>query len=244
MRILLTNDDGIDGEGLWALFDALSPEHEVWVIAPDSNRSAVSNGITLAKNLVLTKIRERVYSSSGLPADCVSTGLLGNLISGGVDIVLSGINRGANLGTDIVYSGTAAAARQAVLVGVPGIAFSVESPNDDYKYLALADFAKKNLLTLKNICKSGEFLNINALSADSYKGVQFTGVSVRKYKDTVKVFADDSGVLKSSLSGGTVLSHGDFSSDFSAVENGNISVSRVIAEPVCAENEIEAEWVL
>ena len=244
MRLLLTNDDGIDGEGLWALYDALSAEHEVWVIAPDSNRSAVSNGITLSKDLCVKKIKEHVFTSSGLPADCVSTGLLANIVEGKIDMVLSGINRGANLGTDIVYSGTAAAARQAAIFGVPGVAFSIESPKEEYRYEALAKFAKQNLPTLRGLYVAGEFLNINALSADSYKAVQFTSVSVRKYKDTVKVFADDSGILRSRFVGGSVTSQGTVCSDFRAVENGNISITRVLAEPVSADNEINAKWLL
>ena len=114
MKLLLTNDDGIDGEGLQILAQTLKKEHDVWIIAPDSNRSAVSNGITISRSLNIKQVDEKTFTSSGLPADCVLTGIYSNLIPSNVDMVLSGINRGFNLGTDIVYSGTAAAARQAV----------------------------------------------------------------------------------------------------------------------------------
>ena len=186
MRLLLTNDDGIDGEGLQILAQTLKKEHDVWIIAPDSNRSAVSNGITISRSLNIKQLGEKTFTSSGLPADCVLTGIYSNLIPSNVDMVLSGINRGFNLGTDIVYSGTAAAARQAVILGIPALALSVESVNSEWKYKALADFTLKNLDTLKKLYTPDVFLNINALSLDSYKDVQFTNVSSENIKTLLK----------------------------------------------------------
>lgn len=244
MRLLLTNDDGIDGEGLQVLARTLRKEHDVWVIAPDSNRSAVSNGITISKDLCIKQIDERTFTTSGLPADCVLTGIYSNLIPQNVDMVLSGINRGFNLGTDIVYSGTAAAARQAAIMGFPAVAFSIQSDTAEYKYQALADFALKNLNTLKSLYTPDVFLNINALSLDNYKAVQFTNVSVRKYKDTVKVIKTASGEMESSFEGGTAITTGNENSDYNAVRKGNISITRVIAEPVSLDNEISAKFLL
>ena len=244
MRLLLTNDDGIDGEGLQVLARTLRKEHDVWVIAPDSNRSAVSNGITISKDLCIKQIDERTFTTSGLPADCVLTGIYSNLIAQNVDMVLSGINRGFNLGTDIVYSGTAAAARQAAIMGFPAVAFSIQSDTEEYKYQALADFALKNLNTLKSLCAPDVFLNINALSLDNYKAVQFTNVSVRKYKDTVKVIKTASGEMESSFEGGTAITTGNENSDYNAVRKGNISITRVIAEPVSLDNEMSAKFLL
>lgn len=244
MRLLLTNDDGIDGEGLQVLARTLRKEHDVWVIAPDSNRSAVSNGITISKDLCIKQIDERTFTTSGLPADCVLTGIYSNLIAQNVDMVLSGINRGFNLGTDIVYSGTAAAARQAAIMGFPAVAFSIQSDTAEYKYQALADFALKNLNTLKSLYTPDVFLNINALSLDNYKAVQFTNVSVRKYKDTVKVIKTASGEMESSFEGGTAITTGNENSDYNAVRKGNISITRVIAEPVSLDNEMSAKFLL
>ena len=244
MRLLLTNDDGIDGEGLQVLARTLRKEHDVWVIAPDSNRSAVSNGITISKDLCIKQIDERTFTTSGLPADCVLTGIYSNLIPQNVDMVLSGINRGFNLGTDIVYSGTAAAARQAAIMGFPAVAFSIQSDTAEYKYQALADFALKNLNTLKSLYTPDVFLNINALSLDNYKAVQFTNVSVRKYKDTVKVIKTASGEMESSFEGGTAITTGNENSDYNAVRKGNISITRVIAEPVSLDNEMSAKFLL
>ncbi len=244
MRLLLTNDDGIDGEGLQVLARTLRKEHDVWVIAPDSNRSAVSNGITISKDLCIKQIDERTFTTSGLPADCVLTGIYSNLIAQNVDMVLSGINRGFNLGTDIVYSGTAAAARQAAIMGFPAVAFSIQSDTAEYKYQALADFALKNLNTLKSLYTPDVFLNINALSLDNYKAVQFTNVSVRKYKDTVKVIKTASCEMESSFEGGTAITTGNENSDYNAVRKGNISITRVIAEPVSLDNEMSAKFLL
>jgi len=244
MRLLLTNDDGIDGEGLQILAQTLKKEHDVWIIAPDSNRSAVSNGITISRSLNIKQLGEKTFTSSGLPADCVLTGIYSNLIPSNVDMVLSGINRGFNLGTDIVYSGTAAAARQAVILGIPAVALSVESVNGEWKYKALADFTLKNLDTLKKLYTPDVFLNINALSLDSYKDVQFTNVSVRKYKDTIKVTNTDSGDMVSSFEGGTAITTGCNNNDYEVVQRGNISISRVIAEPVSLDNEIAVKFLL
>src|SRR5574344_374949 len=148
MKLLLTNDDGYDADGIQTLAACLSRDNDVYVIAPDRNRSAVSNGITWMKEpLKFVRHSENVYSCSGLPADCVIAGLSGELLPFMPDAVISGINKGANIGTDIIYSGTAAAARQAVLYGIPGIALSIESSDDVWKYRALARFAADNLET-------------------------------------------------------------------------------------------------
>ena len=216
----------------------------MWIIAPDRNRSAVSNGLTMNRELEIKRISEKVFTSSGLPADCVSTGVFSNLVPDRIDMVLSGINKGPNLGTDIVYSGTAAAARQAVLLGIAGVAFSVHSKTDEFKYQALADFALKNLAKLKELYTPGIFLNINALSLDKYKAVQFTNVSVRKYKDTVKVINTNSSDMRSSFEVGAVETQGAENSDYAVVEKGNISITRVIAEPVSLDEKIKANFLL
>lgn len=247
MHVLITNDDGIDGEGLKVLADCLSKKNDVWVIAPNCNRSAVSNGITINKTLQLKKHGEQIYSSSGLPADCVIEALCSNITGCKIDVVISGINRGANLGTDIIYSGTAAAARQASVLGYPGIALSIDSDSEDYKYDALANFVEKNLQKLCELYKPGYFLNINAFSLSSYKGVQFTDISSRKYKDYVVIEksanSDSDNIFDCFLHGGEVDSLGGNKSDYSSVRSGMISISRVLSEPIADKiNCNELEW--
>ena len=127
MTILLTNDDGIQAKGINVIAERLIKDgHEVYVVAPDSNRSAVSHHITIWNVNTLKNQGENRWSCSGYPSDCVCVGLESNLFDFKFDVVVSGINQGANMGTDIIYSGTCGAARQAVLNGVPGIALSVD----------------------------------------------------------------------------------------------------------------------
>jgi 5'-nucleotidase len=246
MKLLLTNDDGYNAEGINILAQHLLHDNDVCVFAPDRNRSAVSHCITMNEPLKIIQRSERVYSCSGVPVDCVVAGIRGNFLPFMPDAVISGINRGANVGTDIVYSGTAAAARQAVLYGVPGIALSVESQNDIWKYDAMADFAAKNIHQLVSLsCVAGNsieksikqciFVNVNALSDDSYKGVCFADeLSFREYRDTVKMINAPDGCNYSFFCGGSIISHGGIGCDFAACSKGYIVVSRIYAEPQSA----------
>ncbi|MCI1209303.1 MAG: 5'/3'-nucleotidase SurE [Treponema sp.] len=250
MNLLLTNDDGIDGDGLHVLADRLSRTNQVWIIAPSQNRSAVSNGITMGAPLKLKKITDRTYTCSGLPVDCVVTALKSDILPFRPDAVISGINRGANIGTDILYSGTAAAARQAVLYTVPGIALSVESRNNVWQYDALADFAANNMENLVKLCEvtprgkasadtKGIFVNVNALSAASYKGVRMTTLATREYRDTVHLCNAPDGNIYSFFFGGDIVSWGAGTSDSAAVDDGYISVSRVYAQSVPAPDVVD-----
>ena len=123
MKILVTNDDGVRADGLAMLAAQLGDLGEVWVVAPDRERSAVGHSFTLHEPLRVVKLAERTYSVSGTPADCVYLGVLE--LCRGADLVLSGINHGYNLGADIFYSGTVAGAVEAALRGVPAIAVSM-----------------------------------------------------------------------------------------------------------------------
>ncbi len=242
MKLLITNDDGVGAEGIRVLADVLSAENEVWVIAPDRNRSAVSHCITMHEPLRIRKLGERTYSCSGVPVDCVVTGLRSGITGGPPDAVLSGINRGSNLGTDLLYSGTAAAARQAVLYGVPGIALSIQTHDGVWRYGGLARFAAKNLQKLIDLTRTTKsdgipdgvcaFVNVNADSRESYDGVETAEeISFREYRDTVKLVEGPDGDTYSFFSGGSIVSHGGDSSDYRIYKKGFISVACVCAEP-------------
>ncbi|MEA5098360.1 MAG: 5'/3'-nucleotidase SurE, partial [Burkholderiaceae bacterium] len=123
MRILISNDDGYLAPGIIALTEALTAIAEVFVVAPDSNRSASSNSLTLERPLFVIKAQENVYHVNGTPSDCVHIALTG-LLPWKPDLVVSGINQGQNMGEDTLYSGTVAAATEGYLFGVPSIAFS------------------------------------------------------------------------------------------------------------------------
>ncbi len=241
MRILVTNDDGLFSEGIRALADCLRARHEVWVVAPESNRSGVSHGITMYGRLSFARKGEREFSSSGLPADCAMTGTKG-LLPAPPDVVISGINHGANIGTDIVYSGTAAAARQAAFEGIPGIAVSLVADGDDadrsvderFLWAPLARFVLDNLETLVSLCERDVFVNVNAPSLPSYRGARLTGIARREYRDTIALHAEGDGTLKRTFESSEILTRGDEDSDWAAVRDGFVSVSRVRAQPVSA----------
>ena len=128
MKILLTNDDGIHAEGLAALYRQLRQKHTVWVIAPDRERSAVGHGITLDKPIRVNEVEiEKAFSGhsiSGTPADCVKLAIL-DLMDTPPDMVISGINPGANVGVNANYSGTVCAAREAGFYGIASMAVSM-----------------------------------------------------------------------------------------------------------------------
>lgn len=245
MNLLLSNDDGFESEGLKILARYLSKENNVYVIAPSGNRSAVSNGITFFGSNQLKKIEDNVWSCSGLPADCVAIGLQGNLLGIKIDAVVAGINIGSNLGTDIVYSGTCACARQAVLDGVPGIAVSLDSVDwekahkEGYKFDAIADFVAKNI---KNLVASSQtsvpraFVNVNGASISEYKGVKYTkNLCIRDYADKIDVQPENGELLKSTLIPKLGQSPVDPESDLGLCHDGYVVVSRVLAEPVCLD---------
>ena len=245
MNILLTNDDGIDAPGLNILFERLLLDgHKVCAVAPSGNRSGASNSVTIGRELHLEKRDENRFALDGTPVDCVISAVLGKYIPFAPDIVFSGINNGANLGTDILYSGTCGAARQASLYGFPAVALSVIEKDDAppygsgpvYMFEPLADFAAKNIekciALLKNSrnTNGGEeypyFLNINAPSIESYKGAGFSSPCRRDYGDTVELRTGSDGRLYSSCVGGNkVRSSGADVSDSDLVSRGCVSVS-------------------
>lgn len=122
MKILLTNDDGFDAEGMQRFHDVLLERFEIYMVAPDQGRSCCSHAVTTSSAVDVIQKTERAWTVSGTPADCVRVGLLWLKLQ--PDLVLSGVNQGGNLGLDIVYSGTVAAAREAYSLGVPSIAIS------------------------------------------------------------------------------------------------------------------------
>ena len=244
MKILLANDDGIEAKGIQVLYERLAKEHEVYIIAPDSNRSAASHHITIYGGYTLKEYKKNQWAISGLPVDCVCLGTSGDLFDFKFDLVISGINKGANMGTDIIYSGTCGAARQAVLNKVPGIALSVDpfvwddEHLNNMKYEALADFAARNLKELAALASTDVpriFVNVNAGSLDSYKGVKYcNSLCIRDYGDKMHV---DKGVnpMKVTFIPGGAVPRKDEECDVYAVQQGYIAVSRVYADPLGAE---------
>lgn len=177
MRILLTNDDGIMAEGIHTLAKELEKEHEVIIIAPDSERSAQSQAITLwspliVKEVQLEGIKDISYSVSGTPADCVRVGL-DKLIKGNIDMVVSGTNKGLNAGMDILYSGTVSAAIEANIYSKPSIAVSAEERDGRCRFDLAAQYACKVIERTKDQHKhSNLLLNINVPFIEDPKGMK------------------------------------------------------------------------
>jgi 5'-nucleotidase len=169
--ILLTNDDGFGAPGLAALDRALSSAARVVVIAPQAEQSACSHAITLHRALRLRRVAEDRYTLDGTPADCVYVAMFAGdrLLARRPDLVVSGINRGLNLGFDIYYSGTVAAAREAVIRGVPGIAVSADARTDLDAAARLCVRIAKATLAVKTGDDQPVLLNVNFPSGKRWK---------------------------------------------------------------------------
>ncbi len=231
MRVLLTNDDGIESAGLLALQEALA-EHEIWIIAPDGERSAQSHSITVHDPIRCRRLDDRIFASSGTPADCVIVGMLG-IMGAKPDVIVSGINIGPNLGTDIIFSGTVAAARQAAFMGVPGIAVSINSYQPPFFLEPLSRFVARTLDQLVSLWNPRHLININGPNIDSDSlPVQITYPSWRMYHDQLEEFHSPRGDRYYFLNGHPVETPMEEGSDWTAVAEGAISVSPIYLNPI------------
>ncbi len=231
LKLLLTNDDGICAEGLRVLAQKVSEKADVFIMAPSGNRSGVSNSITMMKTLEIRSAGENMYSCSGTPVDCVVAALRSDFF-GDVkfDAVLSGINQGANMGTDLIYSGTAAAARQASLYDIPAIALSVDSDDDNYNFNGLASFAAENLDYIISLWRKGAFVNLNAFSSERCGRIVPASLCNRDYHDKVIVEKSGDGWI-TRFSGGALETSGDIDNDFAVSRGGDIAFSLVASNP-------------
>ncbi len=237
MIILITNDDGIDSPGLSVLQEVLSKQHEVWTVAPKHERSGTSHGITMKTPVCIHEVDERTFYIDGTPADCVVYSLLG-AIPAKPDVVISGINLGPNLGTDILYSGTAAAAREAALNKIPGIALSLNSKKPPYHFRTLTRFLSVNLEVLIEMWHPDHFININAPNIENGAfDVRITHPSRRVYKDRIEQFTAPNGDRYMFFSGELPDAELEQESDWEAISKGKISVSPVFLHPINHEHE-------
>jgi 5'-nucleotidase len=279
MRILLTNDDGIRSPGILLLADALREAgHRVFVVAPDCDRSGVSHSISFINGpCKLTELEKDIWVCEGAPADCIVISLFGGIPemcletgpetppeAAPPDLIISGINRGANLGTDIIYSGTAAAARQGALCNIPSLALSlVEGAVWNWEMAVI--FIMENLDEMVSNWKPNSFVNINIPNQRDFPSALIhTFPSLRYYNDRVEVYrAPDGGRYcfaktgeispfpQGNASGKTTDSraampdlsqaHGVCAgecpdSDWEAVEKNCASLSRIYIHPVLLES--------
>ncbi|WP_217913699.1 5'/3'-nucleotidase SurE [Miltoncostaea marina] len=238
-NILVTNDDGVGSPGLLALKQALEPFGRVSVIAPDSNRSAIGRGITIHNPLHVEEVTladgSPALATDGTPVDCVRFAVLG-LLDERPDVIVSGVNLGLNLGDDVTYSGTVAAALEGVLLGWPAIAVSAHATDaradqwdgSSYDFRAGASFAARLVpRVLEDDFPRGVILNVNApgLPPEEVRGALVTRLGRRIYNDELTLEATEGARRRFTIYGGGASYRREEGTDFAAIESGHISVT-------------------
>lgn len=234
MHILVTNDDGVTAPGLLALAQALRSLGEVSVLAPDHNWSASGHVKTLHRPL---RVKETIlsdgsfaFASDGAPSDCVALALLG-LLEKNVDLVVSGINPNANIGHDVTYSGTVTAAMEAAIGGVPGIAVSLDSPDNHHAaldYSVAARIGKEvAAMAIKRGLPKGTLLNVNVpyLPYDEIQGICITRQGLRIYRDALVRRIDPQGKPYYWIGGQAPTGVPEKGTDYGALKAGFVSIT-------------------
>jgi 5'-nucleotidase len=237
MRILLTNDDGVTSRGLFAAKRALEAVGAVLVIAPDSNRSGAARSITIDRPLTVGEVALRdgstAYATDGTPVDCVRFGDLG-VVGERPDLIVSGINYGYNLGDDVTYSGTVAAAFEGLLLGIPGIAVSQGAPSAgvDFRRHREYDFGPAAAFLAQLVRMIGErglpegtVLNVNVPAQPRGAGVCRLGKRI--YRDRLELEADDEGRRRYRIYGDDPSYHDEPGTDFRMIAEGRIAVTPI-----------------
>jgi len=233
MHILLTNDDGIAAPGIQALWQELASIAEITVVAPDSERSAMSQAITVHHPIRVDKssiagANVQAWRVGGTPTDCVKIALEA-LLDKKPDIVVSGINNGPNMGTDVLYSGTVSAAIEGALHGIPAIAVSLACWHAA-DYVPAARFAAKAVQELlTRSLPPNTLLNINVpdLPQDKITGVEITKLGVIEYENTFERRMDPRGRTYYWMGGSQVDIENEDGTDVAALKNGKISVTPI-----------------
>jgi 5'-nucleotidase len=227
MKILVTNDDGIHAPGIHCLAEALKKVGEVAVVAPDRERSAVGHALTLHHPLRALHLGPNMFAVDGTPTDCVNLGIH-NLLSFKPDIVVSGINRGANLGDDVTYSGTVAAAMEATLMGIPSFAVSLVTEGAGTNYGAAAEFACRLARQIRDKgLPRDTFLNVNVpdLPGEALLPCRVTSQGRRRYEGNIVGKLDPRG-REYYWIGSAELSFLDLEgTDYHAVSRGHVSLT-------------------
>jgi 5'-nucleotidase len=240
VRVLLTNDDGIEAEGLQALRKALLelPGIELAVIAPDGNRSAMARSITTRRPLWVQEVDfgdgTVGYATDGTPVDCVRLARLGLIQAFEAELVVSGINHGSNLGDDITYSGTVAAALEAVVLGLPGIAISQQSIAGEldfragagFDFTVAATFTSRLIAELEEVpLPEGTLLNVNVPGGEP-RGVEVARLGKRVYSDELALIDEGSeGRRLYRIYGDASYERDETGTDLAAVAQSKIAVT-------------------
>jgi 5'-nucleotidase len=226
--ILVTNDDGVHSPGIIALYRAMKDLGDAYIVAPDRERSAAGHSLTMHRPLRAEEIRERVFSLNGTPTDCVTIGI-NKLLPERPALVVSGINRGANLGDDITYSGTVSAAVEGTIFGIPSLAFSLIAGRH-YHFETAASFAVKIAsYALEQSLPYDTLLNVNIpnVPKEDIMGVKFTRQGKRVYDGSIQETFDPWGQKHYWIGGGQPYWERGEDMDIEAVQANYISVTPI-----------------
>ena len=233
--ILVSNDDGINSEGIKALSECLKDLGDVYVVAPDREQSAVSHSLTLHRPLRIEELNDRKFSIDGTPTDCISIAM-NAILPSKPKIIVSGINKGGNMGEDVSYSGTVSAAKEGVLLGVPSIAVSLIAGSGagqmggvgPFDFTNAAEFTKKiATYTLENPIPNQTLLNVNIPNVEKIKGYKITKQGSRTFGDTVVEKTDPRGKKYYWIAGDIKGWEGGEEADYHAVKNGFASITPI-----------------
>ncbi|MCB5272117.1 MAG: 5'/3'-nucleotidase SurE [Candidatus Cloacimonetes bacterium] len=227
MRILLVNDDGIAAAGIRALQKSLKEAgHQVIMVAPDRERSAASHSITLRQDIHATRIAEDEWAVSGTPVDCVVIALQ-KIIKEKIDLVVSGINAGQNMGEDVLYSGTVAGAVEAAMLGHKAIALSINAYENQNFASATKWFMKLMDEGITDLLQANEVLNINFpnIPPEEVKGVRLTKTGHRRYYNFVTILEETEDAFSYRVGGNAPEWDFENGTDSEAVSQGYISIT-------------------
>ena len=234
MKIIIGNDDGIDSKGIFELVKELSKEHEILVLAPSEDRSGFSHSLSVRKPIYVVESKNfeqfgvKAYHMTGTPADCIKLGL-DIFKEFAPDVVLGGINHGANLGMDVMYSGTCGVAMEGALAGFCGVAVSLDGGKNGGHFDVAAKVVRKFLPQLYERYTGENIWNINVPNKeyDDLKGVMLSQIGVQIYEDIYKKFETEDGIYYS-LGGYTVEHNQNHpNGDVEVVKNGYVSITPV-----------------
>ena len=228
MRILVTNDDGIHSPGLTALAKALSRLGEVWVVAPDRERTAVAHAVTLHKPLRVHQVGTQLYAVNGTPVDCVNLAVL-KLLPAPPDLLVSGINKGVNLGDDVLYSGTVSAAMEGTILGIPSMAVSQEGQKHFYFDTGVRYAVRTARLILKEGLPEETLVNLNIPNRPfgSITGVRVTCLSRRRFDNPIIEKVDPHGRTYYWIAGTRISWSRSKDADHEAIEQGAVSLTPI-----------------
>lgn len=227
--ILVTNDDGVHSPGLLSLYTAMQELGDTYIVAPDRERSAVGHALTLHRPLKVEEIRKHVYSVNGMPTDCVAIGI-NKILPGKPDFVVSGINKGANLGDDLTYSGTVSAAMESTIMGIPSFAMSLSVRKAPFHFDTAANIALKiGKYVLENSLPYDTLLNVNVpdVPIHDIREIKLTRQGKRIYDDSIQETFDPNGKKHYWIGGGKPYWERGEDTDIQAIEDNCVSITPI-----------------